>query len=100
MAKAEAVRAGTVVWIPCEVRSGPFPNERRVYVKTGMSEWFGFVRTSELKDKVSEGEDRVQAVVLAVEPDRVVVGVRGQSPASGMIQARPSQIAEYGSLSA
>jgi hypothetical protein len=91
---------GAVVWLPCQVRGGPFPNERRVYIKTEISEWFGFVNTSELKDKVIEGPDHVRGVVVAVASDHLVIGVRGQSPASGAIQANPSQITEYGAQQA
>jgi len=93
-------RPGEVVGLPCEVRGGPFPNERRVYIKNDLSEWFGFVNTSELRYKKTEGKDEVRGVVVTVKPDHVVVGVRGQSPASGAIQAKPSQITEYGAQQA
>jgi hypothetical protein len=87
-----------LVWIRCKVRPGPFPNERRIYVQLGSSEWFGFVDQSELERKVPEGEDRVRATVIAVQPGKVVLGIRGQSPASGPIQTEPSLIAEYGAV--
>jgi hypothetical protein len=90
--KTSDIKKGMSVWIPCEVRGGPFPNERRVYIKTALSEWFGFVNTSELKKQVLEGDDEVRATVLANAPDHVVVGIRGQSPASGAIMAPPSLI--------
>ena len=88
---------GTVVWLPCEVRSGPFQNERRVYIQTGLSDWFGFVDVSELK-KADDGTDRVRTVVLAAEQQKVVLGIRGQSPAGDPIQAKHSVIAQYGAL--
>ncbi len=88
------------VWLSCVVRPGPFPNERRVYVKLGDSEWFGFVDVSELRDKPSAGTDHVRAVVIAVQPQKIVLGIRGQSPASGPIQTKPSLITEYGAVPA
>ena len=88
---------GTIIWFPCEVRGGPFQNERRVYVKTTKSEWFGFVDVSDLKEAV-DGTYRVRAVVLAVGPREVVLGIRGQSPAGDPIQAERSVIAQYGAL--
>ena len=91
---------GMPVWIPCDVKRGPFPNERRVLVKTDSSEWFGFVNVSELEKRVETGRDRVRAVVVAVEADHVVVAVRGQSPASGEIQAKPSLIEGSATLQA
>ncbi len=98
--KSSEIKPGMIVWIPCEVKGGPFPNERRVLVKTDLSEWFGFVNTSELEKKVAEGTDRVRAIVAAVESDYVVVGIKGQSPASGEIQARPSLITENAAIQA
>ncbi|MBF6560880.1 MAG: hypothetical protein IVW56_11350 [Candidatus Binataceae bacterium] len=89
------LKVGATFWLPCKVRRGPFPNERRVYIKTDTSDWFGFVSTSELKDKREEGNDYVRALVLTVKTDSVIVQIRGQSPASGPIQAKSSMVAEY-----
>ena len=50
--KATEIKKGMVVWIPCEVRGGPFPDERRVYVGTEIGEWFGFVNISQLEKKL------------------------------------------------
>ncbi len=94
--KASEFKRDVVVWLPCDVRSGPFSNERRIFVKIGESEWFGFVDIAELKE--SDGKTFVRAVVLAVRPDAVVLGIRGQSPGSGPIQAKPSLIIEHGAF--
>jgi len=94
------IKKGMIVWIDCEVRGGPFPNERRVLVKTDTTEWFGFVSVSELEKKVPEGKDRVRAIVTSVEPNYAIVEVRGQSPASGEIQAQPSFIKRNAPLEA
>ena len=94
--KSSEIRKGSIVWIRCKVRGGPFPNERRVYIKTSLGEWFGFVNISELKNKLVEGDDRVRAAVISINPDYYVVAIRGQSPASGAIQAEPSLISVYG----
>jgi hypothetical protein len=91
-------KVGDQGWLWCEVRPGPFPNERRVYVKVGDSEWFGFVGISQLENKLVEGKDRVRAAIVAVHPNEIVLGLRGQSPASRPIQTTPSLIAEYGSF--
>ena len=44
------IKPGMVVWVPCEVRPGPFPNERKVYIKLDNSEWFGFVDVLSYKE--------------------------------------------------
>jgi hypothetical protein len=100
MKPSQKYAKGMSVWLPCEVKGGPFPNERRVLVRTETSEWFGFVNVSELQNKVQTGSDRVRAVVVAVEPNNVIVAVRGQSPASGEIQAKPSLIEGSSTLEA
>lgn len=90
--KADEIRKGMVVWIPCEVRVGPFPDERKVYVPSANGDWFGFVNTSELDKKVLNGPDRVRGVVLALGPNGVLLGINGQSPASKALTAKPSLI--------
>jgi hypothetical protein len=91
---------GTAVWLPCKARGGPFPNERRIYVEIGDSEWFGFVDVSELKDKGRQESDHVRAIVIATEPGRVVLGIRGQSPASRPIQTTPEIASGFSPIAA
>ncbi|MGH7780897.1 MAG: hypothetical protein ACREQR_13845 [Candidatus Binataceae bacterium] len=100
MVRELPIKKGLVFWLPCKVKGGPFPNERRVYVQTGISEWFGFVSVDELERKTNEGLDRVRAVVLGVTPDHVIVGIRGQSPASGAVQAERSLIRDNAAIQA
>ncbi len=88
--KTGEIKKGMVVWIPCEVRVGPFPDERKVYVQSATGDWFGFVNISELDKKVLNGKDRVRALVLAVESNGVMLGINGQSPASKALTAQPS----------
>jgi hypothetical protein len=90
--EADKIKKGMIVWIPCEVRVGPFPDERKVYIPGATGDWFGFVNTSQLDRKVLNGPDRVRAVVLAVESNGVVLGINGQSPASKGVTAKPSLI--------
>lgn len=90
--KPSGIKNGMAVWLPCEVRSGPFPNERRIYIKHDTGEWFGFVDVSQLKEKVEKGSDYVRATVIGVQDERVVLGIRGQAPASKPIETRPAFI--------
>ena len=98
MLKPGQWKKGSSVWIQCHVKGGPFPNERRVYVKTDSSEWFGFVNVSELKNKVAEGEDQVRAIVLDAQGNHILVGIRGQSPKGGSVQTSSSEITAYGAV--
>jgi len=90
--KPVVIKSGMTVWVSCDVRPGPFPNERKVYIKLDNNEWFGFVDVSQLKNKVESGPDFVQATVIGVRDERVVLGIRGQSPASRPIETNTSVI--------
>lgn len=93
MAIQEDFKVGSMVWVPCEVRGGPFPDERMVYIESKVGEWFGFVNVSELEDRVPRGKDRVRGAILAIKPGSVIVlGIQGQSPASKPLQAEQSFI--------
>jgi len=87
-------RVGQEVWLPCEVRPGPFPNEKRVYVKLGDAEWVGFVNTRALREW--SGGMQVRGVVTAVGPGNALrVAVRGHSPASVSLETRRDVISGY-----
>jgi hypothetical protein len=98
--KSASIKLRTTVWLPCEVKGGPFPNERRIYVNIDESEWFGFVDISQLKAKVDEGADYIRAVVTGVQPERVVLSIRGHSPASNPIQTRRSIFSGFNTIAA
>src|SRR5438309_282115 len=97
--KSNGIRKGTVVWVLCEIRSGPFPNELRVYIKLDDHEWFGFVDLSQLRDKVDEGTDYVRATIIAIQDERVVLGIRGETPVSRPIETRSSVIGGFSTVS-
>ena len=92
------LRRGAVLWLPCEVKSGPFPNERRVRVRLGGGEWAGFVDVGELKE--GHGESFVRAIVVSISADSVTVGIRGQSPFNHILRTQPDSVLEYGAVPA
>jgi hypothetical protein len=89
------IEKGSTVWLPCEIRPGPFSSERRVLVRTAYDEWFGFVDISDLR----EDKNLVRATVAAIHNDgRVTLAIRGHSPASHAVREQKSAItAESGS---
>lgn len=59
------IQVGSQVWVPCEVKPGPFSNERLVRVEeTGGAPWIGFVEVDALKEPVKEGRTSVRVVVV------------------------------------
>lgn len=61
------VKPGRYVWIACEVKPGPFSNERMVKVVSASGEeWLGFVPETELKDLIPSGSTSIRALVIDV----------------------------------
>ena len=60
-------KTGDTIWMRCEVRPGPFSNER--FVKAG--DWLGFVRVEALYEPIETGETWVLARIVEVSEGRV-----------------------------
>ncbi len=71
--------AGNVVWIPCEVKPGPFPDERRVRIQSSLGEWIGFVPATTLQEPIEEGETKIRVVIVEVLEDRFSAKIPGES---------------------
>lgn len=71
--------AGNVVWIPCEVKPGPFPDERQVRLSSPFTEWIGFVSVSYLLEPLLDGETKLRAIVVDVQNDRFTARIPGEA---------------------
>ena len=80
------LRVGMQIWIPCEVKPGPFPDERAVRVVFGDNVWVGFVDTKHLREPVTSGNTWIRAVVTVVENDHFFARLPGHSVASPFLQ--------------
>lgn len=94
-----SLRTGDRVWLPCEVKPGPFSNERLVRVKLPTGEWIGFVDTQALKDEKETGPTHVLAVLTSVEDDRATAAVQGHAFDSRYVQASTSEVQPFVPLS-
>ncbi len=95
----EEIRVGQRVWLNCEVRPGPFSDERLIKVPTAEEgEWVGFVPISSLKDPLLEGNTQIIAIVTEVEEDIFFAKLPGQ-PISGMpFKGSRALAGDYGSF--
>jgi hypothetical protein len=57
---------GGQIWIPCDVKPGPFSDERIICVSSSRGEWVGFVHVNALREPILEGETFVRAVIVSV----------------------------------
>lgn len=70
--------AGHIVWIRCEVKPGPFADERRVRLTSPLGEWVGFVPVTFLREPILEGETTIRVIVVDVQKDRFSAKIPGQ----------------------
>ena len=83
-----SLSAGASMWLPCEVKPGPFSDERMVLVIADGSEWFGFVNVRWLKKRGLEDRDEVLARVVDVEGPTFHARIPGNALQSELFQGR------------
>ena len=60
------LKIGSKVWVPCDVKPGPFSDERVVRVQTESGEYLAFVSESSLQEPIKEGSTHIMAKVTEV----------------------------------
>ncbi len=90
-----ALRAGDRVWLPCEVKPGPFSNERLVRVRLSTREWIGFVDTEALKDGTEKGPTHVLAILTSIDGDRATAIIQGHAIDNRYVQASTAQVEPF-----
>ncbi len=85
---------GHRIWINCQVRPGPFSDERVVKVR----DWVGFVPAAALRTPVEAGETQVMATVVSVDPETLTVALPGESPIGRILLGPTAELAASGSL--
>jgi hypothetical protein len=77
--------AGRTVWIPCEVKPGPFSNERLVRVEGDPQSWVGFVPIWYLRDAIERGRTEVRAVVAEMRGEQFLARIPGHALGSPVV---------------
>ena len=77
------LQVGQYVWVPCEVKPGPFSDQRMVRVNSPVvhspaGSWIGFVAKEFLREPVIAGSTGATALVVAVLGDRFQAQVMGE----------------------
>jgi hypothetical protein len=86
-----ALQAGTKVWLPCDVKPGPFSDERLVLVCDGGREWMGFVPENRLREPISEGRTSVLASVVSVLGEKFQARLPGSALMSTLFEGLVSR---------
>ena len=81
MSKQSTLNAGTVVWIPCELKSGIFPTERHVKIEVSVGDRgaiLGFIPSEDVRPDAEPERGRVRSVVLRAINGKVELLFRGE----------------------
>jgi hypothetical protein len=93
------LRVGDEIWIPCEVRPGPFDDERLIRVESESGEWVGFVNIRWLAQPIEKGRSAVRAVVEDVKGGSFHARIRGHSPSHLLVEGKKDRV-RSGSINA
>jgi len=96
-----ALKIGTRIWIPCDVKPGPFSDERfvKVCVDEG-SPWLGFVPEFHLRDPIQEGRTLLPALVVSIKGDKFTARIPGEALTQTLFEGAVSRVQPVDSLQA
>ena len=80
--------AGARMELPCEVKPGPFSDDRMVLVVADGSEWFGFVNVRWLRRHGSEDTGEVLAKVIDIDGPTFHARIPGSALQTKLFQGR------------
>ena len=94
------VHPGSRIWIPCEVKPGPFSDERMVRVETPDGPWLGFVELHHLREPLERGNTEILATVTEVQADEFLARFPGHATQTLLFRGEVARAAQVGSLQA
>ena len=87
---------GQQVWVPCEVKPGPFADQRMVQVNSPAGNWLGFVSTAGLREPITAGTTDVRALILDLFDSRLRLQVLGDPLLDSVFQDVVSRVSPVG----
>jgi len=92
------LQAGAKIWIPCEVKPGPFSDERFVRVRDNGFDWLGFVQVKQLREPILEGSTFIDAMVVAVNDRSFKARLPGEAFNSDLFEGALANVRPLGPL--
>jgi hypothetical protein len=92
------LRLGARIWVPCEVKTGPFPDERVVRVTSAAGDAVAFVPTALLAKPIEEGKTYVRTVVVDVRDQEFTSRLPGDSLGSGTFHGDLAGVRDHGPI--
>jgi len=96
MAVTMKLTPGLHVWIACEVKPGPFSDERFVRISSGKTTWAGFVTAQALKEPVENGRSFIDTMVVDVLDGSFLARPPGDWLGTSLLRLPTSKAAEGG----
>jgi hypothetical protein len=93
-------QVGDLVWIPCEVKPGPFSDERIIRINSARGPWVGFVPAHALRESVKEGSTAVRAVIVQENGTHFNARVAGEPVTSSVFEGTLSRVEPIAALQA
>ena len=73
------LESGDMVWIPCDVTRGVFPDERNVSIQSPSGRWTGFVDVRQLRDAILDGRTAIRATIVDAAHGELAARLPGQT---------------------
>jgi hypothetical protein len=92
------LKAGDLVWVPCAMQAGPFPDELAVSVETRDGVISGFVKRSNLKiDPADASRGHIKGAIVEATDDSTTVKLYGSffTTAQGVASVGRHSLARY-----
>ena len=70
---------GDMVWIPCDVTRGVFPDQRNVSIESPSGHWSGFVDVRQLRDEILDGRTAIRATIVESSSGKLSARLPGQT---------------------
>lgn len=70
---------GKWAWFPCEVKPGPFSDERLVRLESAKGEWLIFAPIGALQTPVLEGTTQIRGNIVEIMGDRFLATFPGSA---------------------
>lgn len=89
------LRPGCRAWVDCEVKPGPFSNERIVRIVGPDDVWLGFVHDFLLREPILTGQTAVEGIIDEVAGSSVWLFLPGAKVTASMLRQEMSKVSPY-----
>ena len=90
------MHVGASLLLPCQVKPGPFSDERFVRVPNEKTDWIGFVPVFYLTDQIEQGTTKLRAIVTEVQGNRFRARIPGHGLSTSYFEGSLSKVAPVG----